>query len=183
MFVVCERWAGDRDRLLYWPKVLLATIAAPLPHLGWGCSTVGHWGPKALCLPLALTSASCLWLKPSRHMVIILSYVHLLPLFFLWFTQVHLLIDCSVEGQYITYTVNTLWKGMSPKPTRLRLRRGVSPHPHPSNACPRYDSILFNDEASEMLEYSYLSTPPLGQDMAQGQFFKRSLTGLNFELD
>ena len=22
-------------------------------------STVGHWGPKALCLPLALTSASC----------------------------------------------------------------------------------------------------------------------------
>ena len=24
-----------------------------------GCSTVGHWGPKALCLPLALTLASC----------------------------------------------------------------------------------------------------------------------------
>ena len=27
--------------------------------------------------------------------------------------------------------------------------------------------------------YSYLPTPPLGQDMTQGQFFKRSLTGLN----
>ena len=24
-----------------------------------GCSTVGHWWPKALCLPLALTLASC----------------------------------------------------------------------------------------------------------------------------
>ena len=42
----------------YWPKVLL-TIAALLPHLGWGCSTVGHRGPKALCLLLALTLASC----------------------------------------------------------------------------------------------------------------------------
>ena len=28
---------------------------------------------------------------------------------------------------------------------------------------------------------SYLPTPPLGQDMNQGQFFKRSLTGLNSE--
>ena len=28
---------------------------------------------------------------------------------------------------------------------------------------------------------SYLPTPPLGQDMTQGQFFKRSLAGLNSE--
>ena len=27
--------------------------------------------------------------------------------------------------------------------------------------------------------YPYLPTPPLGQDMTQGQFFKRCLTGLN----
>ena len=33
----------------YWPKVLL-TIEALLPHLGWGCSTVGHWGPHAVSL-------------------------------------------------------------------------------------------------------------------------------------
>ena len=33
----------------YWPKVLL-NIAALLPHLGWGCSTVGHWGPQALSM-------------------------------------------------------------------------------------------------------------------------------------
>ena len=29
--------------------------------------------------------------------------------------------------------------------------------------------------------FSYLPTPPLGQDMTQGQFFKRSFTGLNSE--
>ena len=33
----------------YWPKVL-QTIAALLPHLGWSCSTVGHWRPQALSL-------------------------------------------------------------------------------------------------------------------------------------
>ena len=33
MVVVCERWAGDRDRLLYLPQVLL-TITAFLSHLG-----------------------------------------------------------------------------------------------------------------------------------------------------
>ena len=31
------------------------------------------------------------------------------------------------------------------------------------------------------ITYSYLPTPPLGQDMTQGQFFKWSLTGLNSE--
>ena len=29
--------------------------------------------------------------------------------------------------------------------------------------------------------YPIYPTPPLGQDMTQGQFFKRSLTGLNSE--
>ena len=29
--------------------------------------------------------------------------------------------------------------------------------------------------------YSYLPTPPLGQDMTQSQFYKWSLTGLNSE--
>ena len=31
------------------------------------------------------------------------------------------------------------------------------------------------------LVLSYLPTPPLGQDMTQGQFFKQSLAGLNSE--
>ena len=55
MLVVCERWAGDGDRLQYWPS--------STSFSSWlGYSTVGHWGPKALCLPLALNSASCLQL-------------------------------------------------------------------------------------------------------------------------
>ena len=32
-----------------------------------------------------------------------------------------------------------------------------------------------------MYIYIYLPTPPHGQDMTQGQFFKRSLTGLSSE--
>ena len=34
---------------------------------------------------------------------------------------------------------------------------------------------------SEIRYLSYLPTPPLGQDMTQGQFFRRSFTGLNSE--
>ena len=87
---------------------VLLTIAALLSHLGLGCSTVGHWGPKAHCLPLVLNSASCLQLtSTATHSSrlcpdYILFDVHLLPLFFRLFTQVHLLTDGSVEGQYVT---------------------------------------------------------------------------------
>ena len=111
-----------------------------------GCSTVGHWGPKALRLQLALNSASCPQLSPTAtgtrtdssrlwHLIIFLFDAHLLPvgvrichhhriqprprikvmfrylrldapvsLLFCLFTQVHLLIDSSVEGQYVTVT-------------------------------------------------------------------------------
>ena len=71
-----------------------------------GCSTVGHWGPKALCLLLALTPAS--WIQLTQTicaLVILLFNAHLLPLFFCLFTQVHLLIDDSVEGQSIKVVV------------------------------------------------------------------------------
>ena len=44
---------------------VLLTIAALLSHLGWDCSTMGHWEPKALCLPLVLTWASCPQLAPT----------------------------------------------------------------------------------------------------------------------
>ena len=106
-----------------------------------GCLPVGHWGPKALRLPLALNSASCPqltncnwnsnWPKPSvvpgyifvcrppascgrthlhrfqpRPQVKVI-FRYLWPdapvsLFFRLFTQVHLLIDGSVDGQYVT---------------------------------------------------------------------------------
>ena len=53
-------WRQGQTAIL--TPVLLATIAALLPHLSWGCSAVGLGGPKALCLPLALTLAFCLQL-------------------------------------------------------------------------------------------------------------------------
>ena len=98
----CEvRWRWGQTA--YWPQVLLI-IAALLSHSGWA-ATVGHWGRKALCLPLALNSASCLQLTTtltdSSHLWFLFN-AHLLPLFFRLFTQVHLLIDGSVEGQYVT---------------------------------------------------------------------------------
>ena len=99
-------WRQGQD--CYILTQVLLTIAALLSHLGWGCSTVGHWGPKALSLPLALTSASCPQLTPTDssrlwHLVILLFNVHLLPLFLHVFTQVRLLIDGPVEGQSICY--------------------------------------------------------------------------------
>ena len=92
-------WRQGRTAIL--TQVLL-TIAALLPHVGLGCSTVGHWEPKALC---PATGSHFGILSPTDsnrpgHLVISLSHVHLLPLFFRLFTQVHLLIDDSVEGQY-----------------------------------------------------------------------------------
>ena len=50
-------------------------------------------------LQLQLTQAVCV-------LVIFLFDIHLLPLFLRLFTQMHLLIDCSVEGQYVTYRYN-----------------------------------------------------------------------------
>ena len=112
MLLVCERWVGDGDRLLFWPKVLLTTIAALLSHLGWVAQPWVTEGPiPSVCrwfsrehlvsnwLQLQLTQAVCV-------LVIFLFDVHLLPLFFRLFTQVHLLIDGSVEGQYVTFSVN-----------------------------------------------------------------------------
>ena len=39
--------------------------------------------------------------------------------------------------------------------------------------------LQWNTELGETI--AIYPTPPLGQDMTQGQFFKRSLTGLNSE--
>ena len=48
------------------------------------------------------------------HLVILLSNVHLLPLFFRLFTQVHLLIDGSVDGQYITLLLRSnTWNNLT----------------------------------------------------------------------
>ena len=50
MLVMCERWAGDGNRLqhIVLLKVLLATIAALLPHLGWAAQPWVAEGPNPL---------------------------------------------------------------------------------------------------------------------------------------
>ena len=101
---VCCVWemSGDKDGLLYWPKFFLDHSSTS--SSSWlGCLTVGHW---ELCSPQSASWFSR-WYpvynshEPLGHLVILFSNVHLLPLFFRLFTQVHLLIDGSVEGQYI----------------------------------------------------------------------------------
>ena len=65
MFLVYERWAGNRNRLLYWPQVLLI-IAALLPHLGW---VAQPWVTKdskpSVCRWLSLQHLVSNSLKPS----------------------------------------------------------------------------------------------------------------------
>ena len=102
MLVVYERLVGDGDRMLHIDSS--SSDHSSTSFSSWlGCSTVGHWGPKALCLPLALISASCPQLTQAVCVLVIFLFeTHLLPLFFHLFTLVHLLIDGSVEGQYIT---------------------------------------------------------------------------------
>ena len=78
---------------------VLLTIAALLSRLGWCCSTVGHWGPKAQS-PLSAAGSHQLTRTVCAPGYIINA--HLLPLFFHLFTLVHLLIDGLVEGHHIT---------------------------------------------------------------------------------
>ena len=94
----------------YWPKVLL-TIASLLSRLNWGCSTVGYWGPKALCLPLTLNSAYCLQLTPRAPGYIIV-YVHLFPLFFRLFTQEHLWLTARSRVNMLQWNPLTMCKQM-----------------------------------------------------------------------
>ena len=54
MVVVCERWVGDGDRLLYWPNVF-STIAALLSHLRWVAQPWVTDGPKPSVCKLVLT--------------------------------------------------------------------------------------------------------------------------------
>ena len=65
MLVVCERWAGEKDGLLFWPKVLL-TISALLPHLGWVAQPWVTEDPKpSVCRWFSRGHLVSNWLKPS----------------------------------------------------------------------------------------------------------------------
>ena len=96
-FFFCLRGELERETDCYIDPSSSTTIWALLSHLGLGCSTV------------VLTSTYSLWLEPPRHLVILFSKAHLLPQFFRLFTQVLLLIDGSVEGNYIKVLQSWIW--------------------------------------------------------------------------
>ena len=103
MFLVCDRWVETRTDFYLDPSSS-STIAAFLSHLGWVAAQ--PWvteGPSPLS---GAGSHSVGILSPTDSSDLcpgyIIVYVHLLPLFFRLFTQMHLLIDGSFKGQYIT---------------------------------------------------------------------------------
>ena len=76
MFVVWEMsWRRGQTAIL--TQVLLVTIAALLPHLGLGCSTMGHRGPQSPQSTswFSLRHLVSNWLKPPGHLVILLFNV------------------------------------------------------------------------------------------------------------
>ena len=102
-----DEWRQGRTATL--TQVLLLSIAALLSHLGWVAQPLVLRAQSSVC-KLVFTLASCLRLISTAASTLSIFFlnVHLLPLFFGLFTQVHLLIDSSVAGQYITPTVLTL---------------------------------------------------------------------------
>ena len=64
---LCVRSQLETGTDFYILTQVFLTIVALLSHLGWGCSTVGHWGPKALRLPMVLTSVSCPQLTLAKN--------------------------------------------------------------------------------------------------------------------
>ena len=122
MFLWCMRdeWRQGQTAIL--TKVLLLTKAALLPHLGWGCSTGGRWGPHPSVCKLVLTLA---FLSPFNSTAVgTCLYSFITPtcfrFFFRLFTLVHLLIDRSVKGQYITITPH---KGTYPTMLSLTMHK------------------------------------------------------------
>ena len=111
MFVVCERWVGDGDRLPYWPKFFLARSSTSFASWLGLLNRESLRAAKPSVCKLVL-HAGILSPTFSNHLDTWLYYchVHLLLLFFRLFTQVHLLIDGSVEGQYITKALEE-WSG------------------------------------------------------------------------
>ena len=100
--LLCVRDEGRQGQTAILTQVLLLTTAALLSHLGWGCLTVGHSGPSPLQASshFGIPVSDCL--TATGNLSIFLINTHLLQLFFSLFTQVHLLIDGSVKGRYIT---------------------------------------------------------------------------------
>ena len=94
MFLWCVRdgWRQGQTAILTQLLLLTITHFALLPHLGWGCSTGGRWGPQPSVCKLALILA---FLSPTDSTAAsICLYAIITPTCFRFFprlfTQVHL---------------------------------------------------------------------------------------------
>ena len=96
MFLVCERRVGDGDRLLFWPKVLLATIAALLPHLWPGVDQL--WvteGPRPSVCKLILSLAS--YTNSPDHSFRAWRHSHSSPISYLGFIMTIVIVISSAR--------------------------------------------------------------------------------------
>ena len=172
---------------------LLLIIAALLPHLGWVCSIGGRWGPQSSVCKVAPTLAFLFPTNSTAAGTCLYSFITptCFRFFFRLFTQVHLLIDGSVKGQYITPILvevnNIFYKFFSLKVSFLFI--GIfclvnwevySVFRWLTSLTTYHHCGLFNSKAIlvEKQKWYYLMeksipiypTPPSGQDMTQGQF-------------
>ena len=107
MLVECARWVGDVDRQLHIdPSSSDHSSTSFSSWLGlFNRGSLRVQSPVCRWLSLWHLVPNWLQLQPTQAvcvLVIFLFDVHLLSLFFRLFTQVHILIDGSVEGQYVT---------------------------------------------------------------------------------
>ena len=96
----------------YWIKVLL-TIAALFSHSGWATQPWVTEGPKpSVCRWLSIRHLVFNWLQLQLELTQAVCgtwlYFCLMSTCFHLFTQVHLLTDGSVEGQYVTFVYTQL---------------------------------------------------------------------------
>ena len=105
-------WLCVRGELETWTDCYIDP-AKLFSHLGGVAQLWVIEGPKpSVCRWLSSRHLVSYWLQPTQAvcvLVILLFNAHLLPLFFRLFTQVHLLIDDSVEGQYISLVDHCYW--------------------------------------------------------------------------
>ena len=104
---LCVRGEWRQGRNVILTQVLLTIAALFLILAGVAQPWVTEGLKPSVCRWLSIRHLVPNWFQLQMTqavcvLVICLIDVHLLPLFFRLFTQVHLLIDGSVEGQYVT---------------------------------------------------------------------------------
>ena len=90
LWCVRDEWRQGQTAIL--TQLLLLTIGALLPHLGWGYSTEGRWEPQPSVCKLALTLAFLSSTNSTAAGTCLYSFItsSCFRFFFRLFTQVHL---------------------------------------------------------------------------------------------